>query len=615
MRELSRRDVLAGAAMIAATGAAAPAAAMAPAPGDAGTEILLAGIADRLITEYPENATHLGIDTGKRAGLRSWLTDRSRAADDRRKIWAMQTVDRLRSIDRSTLSPGIALNVDVAEEAFRIGIAGWQFAFGNMAVLSGQNSYRNTAYTVTQQAGAFFDVPDFLDSKHIVAGGADAEAYLARLEHYADELTAEADRVDQERTAGIVPPDFILDIVLRQMAAARAEPIDQWGVVTTLRHKASLAGLSTRFAESAEAVSASKVGPALDRQIAALTRARSVATSDPGVWKFPDGEAYYAWTLRAGTTTTERPEEMHALGREQIAKIHAEMDILLKGQGLSQGSVGERMNALGKRPDLLFSNDEAGRDKLLAYLNGRIADIRTRLPRAFATLVEGKLVIKRVPPSIQDGAPLGYGNPGSIDGSVPGTYYINLKDTNVWPRFALPTLCYHEGFPGHVWQGEYANRVSLLRNYLAFNAYSEGWALYAEQLSDELGVYDGDPLGKLGYLQAIGFRACRLVVDTGIHAKRWSFAQASEWMAANTGSPSGKIKSELTRYCAMPGQACGYKMGHNAINMLRMKAQKRLGRHFDLKRFDDAMVFSGNVPLTLLERITDRYIEDTSGIS
>jgi uncharacterized protein (DUF885 family) len=281
---------------------------------------------------------------------------------------------------------------------------------------------------------------------------------------------------------------------------------------------------------------------------------------------------------------------------------------LLKQQGISKGSVGERLTALSKRPDLLFSNDEEGRAKLLAYLNGRIADIRTRLPRAFATMVRGNLVIKRVPPAIQDGMPDGYAGPGSIDGSTPGIYYINLKDTSNWPRYALPTLCYHEGIPGHVWQGEYSYKLPLIRSLLAFNAYSEGWALYSEQLADELGVYADDPLGKIGYLQSINFRACRLVVDTGIHAKRWSFDQALDWFSQGTGQPREQLRAELNRYCSWPGQACGYKMGHNEINRLRSHAKASLGQRFDLRRFDDAIVLGGNMPLTMLARVVDRYI-------
>ena len=202
---------------------------------------------------------------------------------------------------------------------------------------------------------------------------------------------------------------------------------------------------------------------------------------------------------------------------------------------------------------------------------------------------------------------------GSIDGSVPGMYYINLRDTGIWPKWSLPTLTYHEGIPGHVWQGEYTYKLPLIRSLLAFNAYSEGWALYAEQLGSELGVYEGDPLGQLGFLQSISFRACRLVVDSGIHAKRWTREQAIQWFVENNGTNPEAARGEVDRYCAWPGQACGYKVGHSEINRLRDKAKAALGSRFDLAAYDDAVVLSGNVPLTLLETVIDRHIAAVRG--
>jgi len=328
------------------------------------------------------------------------------------------------------------------------------------------------------------------------------------------------------------------------------------------------------------------------------------------MWKLPQGDAYYAWALKAGTTTTLSPDEVHEMGQAQLRELHAEMDALLRGQGLTQGSVGERMSALSRDPAQLFPNTDAGRQQILDYMNARIDDLRARLPRAFATLVRGSLVVKRVPPEIELGAPGAYAGAGSIDGTVPGNLYVNLHDTANHPRFGLPTLAYHEGIPGHVWQGEYTYRLPLVRSLLAFNAYSEGWALYAEQLADELGVYEGDPLGKLGYLQSIAFRCCRLVVGTGIHAKRWTRDQAIEWFATANGQPRGDVESEVDRYCAWPGQACGYKVGHSEINRLRERARAALGPRFDFRRFNDALVTGGNVPLVVLGRIIDAHIAE-----
>jgi uncharacterized protein (DUF885 family) len=393
------------------------------------------------------------------------------------------------------------------------------------------------------------------------------------------------------------------------MKAARAQPIEQWVIVTSLAKRT--ARLGGDWGGRALALARAEAAPALDRQIAELERHRAVARPEAGAWKLPDGEAYYAWALRAGTTSRMTPDEVHRMGQEQLRELQGRMDPILSAQGLTRGSVGERMTALGKEPKHLFPNNDAGRAQILDYLNGRVADMRTRLPRAFATLVRGNLIIKRVPPEIENGAPDGYAGAGTMDGSVPGNYYINLRDTAIWPRYALPTLTYHEGIPGHVWQGEYTYKLPLIRTLLAFNAYSEGWALYAEQLADELGAYDEDPLGRLGYLQSLAFRACRLVVDSGIHAKRWTRDQAIQWFAQANGSTVEEVRGEVDRYCAWPGQACGYKVGHSEIDRLREKARAALGPRFDLRTFDDALVLGGNVPLTLLERVIDGYVART----
>jgi uncharacterized protein (DUF885 family) len=302
------------------------------------------------------------------------------------------------------------------------------------------------------------------------------------------------------------------------------------------------------------------------------------------------------------------PEQIHDRGQEELRALQSQMDAILKREGMTQGTVGERMTALGKQQRFRFEESDAGRARLMAFLNERVADIRSRLPRAFATLVPGNLEIKRMPPEVEPGAPGAYGGAGTIDGKVPGKFWINLHTMNIWTTYSVPTLTYHESIPGHVWQGEYTFKLPLFRSLLAFNAYSEGWALYAEQLASELGVYDNDPFGQLGYLQSIAFRACRLVVDTGLHAKRWTREQAIQWFVTTNGSSIEEVTSEVDRYCAWPGQACGYKVGHSEINRLRTKTQAALGRKFDLRQFDDLVVKSGGVPMLTLARIVDAFI-------
>jgi uncharacterized protein (DUF885 family) len=302
------------------------------------------------------------------------------------------------------------------------------------------------------------------------------------------------------------------------------------------------------------------------------------------------------------------PDEIHQRGQDELRELQSEMDAILAKQGLTKGTVGERMTALGSDPRFTFEESDAGRARLMAFLHERVADIRKRLPRAFAKPVPGFFEIKRMAPELEPGAPGAYGGPGTIDGKVPGKFWINLHRMSVFTTYNTPTLTYHESIPGHVWQGEYTFKLPLSRSLLAFNAYSEGWALYAEQLADELGVYENDPFGRLGYLQSIAFRACRLVVDTGLHAKRWTRQQAIDWFASTNGSSVEEVSGEVDRYCAWPGQACGYKVGHSEINRLRRLAQQRLGKRFDLRKFNDRVVQGGGVPMLTLERSLESFI-------
>jgi uncharacterized protein (DUF885 family) len=613
---LRRRDLLIGAGATAAI-AALPACVTRSAPAaaagadDAAVNRILAGIAEELLAEFPENASALGLDKDARVALKSRLTDRSLAGHRRQGAAAAARLARLKAIDRSRLGEAAALDLAVVEAAHEHAVEGHRFPYGDVVVLNNQWSYRNCPYVVTQNGGAFIEIPDFLDSTHKIDTPADAEAYLDRLAAYAGQIDGETERLRNNASLGVIAPAFLLDKALRQMKAARGEPIGKWVLVTSIeRRTASMAG---DFARRAEAIVRDRVAPAMDRQVAELAAHRARATGDAGIWKQPDGEAYYAFALGAATTSRMSADEVHQLGLDQLRELQARMDPILRARGLTRGTVGQRMTALGKDPGNLFPNTDAGRAQILDYVNERVADVRRRLPRAFATLVPGRLIVKRVPVEIEAGAPGGYAGPGTIDGSVPGMYYINLRDTSIWPRYSLPTLTYHEGIPGHIWQGEYTFKLPLVRSLLAFNSYSEGWALYAEQIADELGVYEGDPLGRLGYLQSLAFRSCRLVVDTGLHAKRWTRERAISWFAETNGSTVEQVQGEVDRYCAWPGQACGYKVGHIEINRLRAKAEAALGPRYDWRAFNDAVVKTGGVPLTVLESRVDAHIAERRG--
>ena len=608
--QLGRREFLGGAAAIGLLGGCtAPRANILPArsggPYLAGT---LDAIANGILADFPEVATSLGVDTGRRAPLAHRLFDRGLSGVATRKVHARERLAVLRGLDLADLSDPAKLDGAVALAAHEIAVDGAAFAFGDQISLNNDFGYRNTPYVVNQMGGAFIEVPDFLDSKMPVRNDEDAAAFADRVDAYARNLDGETERMTHDRVLGVVAPDFVLDKAMAIVAGGVAENPARSVILTSFEKKLASANLDPAIAGRVAESLRDLVQPALIRQLEELRRHRSVATHDAGAWHFKDGDAYYAWALRAATTTTHTPEEIHRLGLEQVRAIQSRMDSIMLKQGITGGTVGERMAALGRRPDQLFPNTDGGRLQLLAYLNGRVAAIRPKLPKAFATLVPGKLEIVRVPQSIEAGSPGGYAAAGTIDGSLPGRYYINLRDTAEWPKFSLPTLTYHEGIPGHIWQGEYANRAPLIRTILAFNAYSEGWALYAEQLADEIGMYDDDPLGQLGYLQSSSFRACRLVVDTGMHSKRWSREQAIDWFVKTNGDDAASVTGEVERYCSWPGQACGYKVGHLEILRLRDRAQRALGPTYDLRTFDDAVVKGGSVPMTLLGNVIDQYI-------
>ena len=562
---------------------------------------LLDRLADNLLRLAPEGATSLGVDTGARADLRSQLTDRSAQGQQ-------QIADRLRAdltevaaLETAGLSHATRTSLEVVRSAYATSLEGFALPYGDVAV----GGWRNTPYVVIQNVGAYLDVPRFLDTEHRIENAADAEAYLARLQSYAKQLDGELGRMQAARGAGLVPPAFLIDKALGQMALSAKNAREGGTLVESIARRTKT--IPGSWAARARSIAAQDVAPALERQHAELQTQRTMATGDPGIRARPRGDEFYAWALKASTTTTQSPDEIHELGRHELQGLHAQMDAILKTLGRSRGTVGERMNALSSDPRYQFPDGDKGRAEILAFIQDRLAWIEMQMPRAFDTLVDPNMEVRRLPPEEEPGAPAAYGGAGSIDGAIPGRYWINLRTTDLHSRYSLADLTYHEAIPGHIWQGEYTRRMPLIRQLLAFNAFSEGWALYAEQLADELGAYESDPVGRLGYLQSIAFRACRLVVDTGLHAKRWTREQAVQFFVEVNGSNPLEVASEVDRYCSWPGQACGYKMGHSEINRLRDRARTALGPRYDLKAFNDAVVLGGNVPLDVLAKNVDEF--------
>ncbi len=568
-------------------------------------ELFLDEVAWQMLGLSPESATSLGVDTGARAALRYKLGDRSQAGQDRVAALLRTTLGQLGRFPADKLDPATRTSLAVVKSAFSTALDGFALPYGDIAV----GGWRNTPYVVIQNVGGYLDIPRFLDSEHPVRTRADAEAYLARLARFPALLDGETARIRAARGQGLVPPAFLLDKAIRQLELTLKDASAGGGLVSSLvgRTKA----IPGNWGARAKVLATGPVAAALARQLRELKIQRQVATMDAGLWARPHGDEWYAWGLRASTTTRRSPEEIHQIGLEALKDLQGQMDPILRSLGFTQGTVGERMTALGNDPRFLFSNDDKGRAEVIATMQGKIDFIRTKLPQAFRTQMPGNLEIRRLPIAEEDGAPGAYGGAGSKDGKIPGKIWLNLGDVNRHSRYSLATLGFHEGIPGHVWQGEYANALPMIRTLLAFNAYSEGWALYAETLGDELGAYDGDPVGRLGYLQSIAFRACRLVVDTGLHAKRWTREQAIKWFAETNGSGLSEVTPEVDRYCSWPGQACGYKMGHSEILAQRARAKAELGAKYDLRDFDDAVVGGGNVPLDVLGDNVSRYIAET----
>lgn len=567
----------------------------------------LAALFDTLFNEQlrqnPESATLIGLDKGSNADLRGKLSGADDAARAAAKALTASQLARLRAFPRAGLNDFDRLNLDVVTYTRQSTADVQRFNFGGAA-------FGPSPYVVSQLTGAYQSVPEFLDTKHPIETKEDGDAYLARMTSFAKRLDDETARMKHDAGLGVIPPDFILDLTVAQMKALQV-PAAETVVVKSIARRAAAKGLGDAYARDAARIQESAIRPALDRQLAEVQKLRARATHDAGIWRFKDGPEFYAVALHNTTTTHLSPAEVHKFGLDQARMISARLDALLKAQGMTKGSVGERMAALYKDPRQLYANTDAGKAQAIAYCNDRLAAIRTRLPRAFNRMPPYQFEVRRVPPQTEAGAASAFSQAPSLDGKRPGLVYFNLHDSAEWPKFCLATTVYHEGLPGHQFEGGLAlsnQNLPLIRKTGGFSGYGEGWALYAEQLADELGMYDDDPLGRLGYLKFQLFRANRCVVDTGIHTLKWSREQAIRHFVEQEGEAPGFAAREVERYCVSVGQACSYKLGHSVFTGLRDKAKAKLGPKFDLKAFHDAVLGTGRVPLDILQQVGDRWL-------
>ncbi|WP_156681672.1 DUF885 domain-containing protein [Sphingomonas profundi] len=593
-------------AFITATSAAAAVATL-PAPlraappraaagsGDAALNALFDRIFNGMVDRSPEMATQLGLDKGARAGVKSRLDDASEAQTARELAQNKGWLAELERVPAATLSAPAALNREIVLYSL------------NQQIVPPDTFRLDSVirpYRIFQQGGAYFSVPDFLNDTHVIATKADADAYLARLRAFATVLDQDLAVQQAQATRGIIAPDFAIDLTLAQMQRLIATPAAQSNLVQSLVRRAQARGIAGDYATPAARIVQTGVYPAIERQIALLRQLRGQTKAGAGVWRLPQGEALYTAALGQATTTILTPDEVHRMGLAQVAEISAELDRILKAEGMAKGSIGQRLGALNKDPAQLYPDTAEGKAALIASLNAGVRDIVTKLPAAFSHVPTAPLEIRAVPAEIQDGASNGYYKRAALDGSRPAIYFINLKEVADWPKYSLPALTFHEGLPGHHLQISLAQEsrdIPLVRKIGFFGAYTEGWALYAEQLADELRGY-ATPLERAGYLQSFLFRAARLVVDTGIHAKRWTREQATDYLVETAGFPRARAQREVERYCTQPGQACSYKVGHMAWTRARADAETALGARFDIKRFHEVLA-SGAMPLTVLERL------------
>lgn len=474
-------------------------------------------------------------------------------------------------------------------------------------------------YPVNQLFGVQNEFPSFMANTHRLLAPRDCEYYRQRLIAVGAKFDQLIESLKVREQKGILPPRFVVEKVLLEMNNFTAQPPAENILATSFKTRAArISELTDKqragFQKRIETAIGDNVYPAYRKLIDYFNGILPNTTTDDGAWKLPDGEAFYAYALRKSTTTTLNPQEVHDLGLREVERIEGEMRGLLDANGYAGRPIGEAMAALGKDPQFLFPNDDKGRADALAEYKRLINDAIERCRLLFATAPKAKIEVQRVPVFKEATSAGAYYNGASMDRTRPGIFYANLRDMSELPKWGMRTLAYHEGVPGHHWQIATAQELKGLpqfRKLIPFTAYQEGWALYTEWLAKETGWYEGDPFGDLGRLQAELFRAVRLVVDTGIHAKRWPREQAIAYMREKTGMGEKEVTAEIERYIVNPGQACAYKVGMLKIQELRKRAQTELGMKFDQRQFHDVVLKSGALPLEILEEQVVAYMQKT----
>ena len=557
----------------------------------------------RFALQNPEMLSSIGLleQFGYRAH-NGHLDDASLEHDQAMMALAREALTDLRAYDLAAQSPSQQLSTRILAWYLENEIAGQEFSFHN--------------YPVNQLHGVQSSQPEFMVDIHQIPDRKGAEHYLARLGEWGRKFDQVIDGLRYREDRGITPPRFVLERVLTEMRAFIDVPVEENVLYTSFAERVeALENLSdeTKMAlrsECGEAIT-STVYPAYNRLIEACEGLGSRASSDDGVWKFPEGDAFYAHVLHTYTTTTLSPDEVHDLGRREVARIEAEIRRILDAQGHLGKTPGEWLQVLSEDPQFLpYAETEAGRVAALDQYSKILDESFARSQTLFKRMPKASLEVRPVPDFKEDTSPAAYYRRPAMDASRPGVFYVNLGKLAETTSFSMKTLAYHEGIPGHHFQIAIAQELEglpMFRSLLPFTAYIEGWALYAEWLAHEMGLYEGDPYGNLGRLQMEMLRAVRLVVDTGIHAKHWTREAAIAYMLEKTGQ-DGTI--EIERYIVNPGQACAYMVGMLKIRALRDHAEEALGADFSLPAFHDVVLRNGALPLDILEDLVEQWIAD-----
>lgn len=493
-------------------------------------------------------------------------------------------------------------------------IAEYLFQFADEA-----EPFRFHSYPVNQLFGVQNGFPTFMESQHQVNDLQDAEYYVARLQKLPQKFAQTTRGLKLRTEKGIIPPNFVIQRVVDEMTGFTNTKAEENILYVSLQEKLDKledideADKQDILAQAKSAIE-NQVYPAYEELTRYFNGLSDKADDRDGYWKLPNGDQAYRLALKLFTSSDYTPDYIHNVGLEEVARIQQEILSILEQEGFDVSAGFETaIGALAEQERFYYPDTDEGRAQILKDYQTIIDEIDANLGDSFKIRAKAKVKVERIPEFREKTSPGAYYNGPAVDGSRPGIFYANLYDIKATPKYSMRTLAYHEAIPGHHFQIAVAQELEgmpLFRKFAPFTAYVEGWALYAERLAWELGFL-ADPYDNIGRLQAELFRAVRLVVDTGIHAKRWTRQEAIDYMKANTGMAESDVISEIERYIVMPGQACAYKVGMMKILELRAKAKESLGDKFDLADFHNVLLKNGAVPLDILEELVDGYIDQT----